>query len=98
QQAQGSLIENKYETGGFNMKLSRFVTDKLLLNLNLYSTLKMNREGQAGMDPFKYAVFANPYEKPYHEDGSYASDMTYRAIPYTVGSAPALHYTEFNII
>jgi outer membrane receptor protein involved in Fe transport len=50
------------------------------------------------MDPFKYAVFANPYEKPYNDDGSYASDMTYRAIPYSVGSAPALLYTNFNIL
>lgn len=98
QNSQGSQIENKYQTGGFNMKLSRFVTDKVLINLNLYTTLKMNQEGQAGMDPFKYAVFANPYEKPYNEDGSYTADMTYRAIPYTVGSAPALYYTDFNII
>lgn len=98
QSSQGNLIENKFQTVGFNMKLSRYVTDKLLVNLNLYSTLKKNTEGQAGMDPFKYAVFANPYEIPYAEDGSYAADMTYRAIPYTVGTAPALHYTEFNIL
>lgn len=98
QNSQGSLIQNKYQTGGFNMKLSRFITNKLLVNLNLYSTLKRNVEGQAGMDAFRYAVFANPYEKPYNEDGSYASDMTYRAIPFTVGSASALQYNNFNII
>ncbi|SMC66426.1 SusC/RagA family TonB-linked outer membrane protein [Pedobacter nyackensis] len=98
QNSQGSLIENKFQTAGFNMKLSRFITEKLLVNLNLYSTFKRNVEGQAGMDPFKYAVFANPYEKPYNDDGSYAADMTYRSIPYTVGTAPALLYTDFNIL
>lgn len=108
QNSQGSLIQNKYQTGGFNMKLSRFLTEKLLVTLNLYTTLKRNVEGQSsmlnqqgqliGIDPFKYAVFANPYEKPYNEDGSYAPDMTYRAIPYTVGSASALQYNDFNII
>lgn len=110
QNSQGSLMENKYQTGGFNMKLSRFVTPKLLVNLNLYSTIKRNVEGQAfvedrsfangraGMDAFKYAIFANPYEKPYNDDGSYAYDMTYRAIPFTVGSTSALQYNNFNII
>lgn len=32
-------------------------------------------------DPFKYAYFANPYEKPYNADGSYCTDETY----YTLG-------------
>lgn len=98
QDSQGSLMENRFQTGGLNMKLSRFVTDKLLFRVNMYTTLKKNIEGQAGMDPFKYAVFANPYEKPYNEDGSYASDMTYRNIPYSVGSNSALYYSTFNII
>jgi len=98
QGSEGTLIENKFQTGGMNMKLSRFITPKLLVKTNLYSTIKINREGQAGMDPFKYAVFANPYEKPYNEDGSYAADMTYRYIPFTVGSASALLYQDFNIL
>ncbi len=98
--AQGTLIQNRYQTGGINMKLSRFVTDKLLFKVNLYTTLKRNTEGNPGpvIDPFKYAVFANPYEKPYNDDGSYASDNTYRAIPYSVGSNSALYYSTFNII
>lgn len=29
------------------------------------------------VNPFQYAYFANPYEKPYNEDGSYRADMTY---------------------
>lgn len=29
------------------------------------------------VDPFTYAYFANPYEKPYNEDGSYSTDETY---------------------
>lgn len=107
QRSQGSLIENQFQTAGFNMKLSRFITNKLLVNLNLYSTIKKNVEGRAnvpgaqgltGIDPFKYAIFANPYEKPYNDDGSYASDMSYREIPVTVGSAPSLYYSNFNII
>ncbi|MFD2887025.1 SusC/RagA family TonB-linked outer membrane protein [Chitinophaga cymbidii] len=108
QDSQGSLIENRFQTGGLNMKLSRFVTDKLLFRVNLYTTLKKNVEGNPGnrigaafradMDPFRYAAFANPYEKPYNDDGSYAADMSYRAIPYNIGSSSALYYSEFNMI
>ena len=98
QDSKGSLMENKFQTGGLNMKLSRFVTSKLLFRINLYTTIKKNVEGQAGLDPFKYAVFANPYEKPYNANGSYASDLTYRAIPYDVGTNSALYYNTFNII
>lgn len=28
------------------------------------------------IDPFEYAYFANPYESPYNEDGSYRADET----------------------
>ena len=69
QDSKGSLIENSFQTGGVNMKLSRFVTSKLLFRVNVYATIKKNMEGKAGLDPFKYAVFANPYEKPYNADG-----------------------------
>lgn len=105
QDSQGSLIENRYQTGGLNMKLSRFVTDKLLFRVNLYTTIKKNQEGVAGgqsaaqaIDPFKYAVFANPYEKPYNDDGSYAYDMTYRLMPYDIGNFSTLYYTTFNML
>lgn len=98
QDAQGSLIRNRFQTGGLNMKLSRFITNDLLFRVNVYSTIKKNEEGKSVLDPFKYAVFANPYEKPYNADGTYASDMTYREIPYTVGTASSLYYSTFNII
>jgi TonB-linked SusC/RagA family outer membrane protein len=75
--ANGVLKTNKYENAGFNMKLSNYFRKNLLLRFNLYSTLKKNKEGQSVVDPFTYAVFANPYEKPYNPDGTYAPDLTY---------------------
>jgi hypothetical protein len=59
------------------MKLSNYFRKNLLLRFNLYSTIKKNKEGQSVVDPFTYASFANPYEKPYNADGSYAPDLTY---------------------
>lgn len=98
QNSQGTLIQNRFQTGGMTMKLTRAMTNKLLLKFNLYTTLKKNEEGQAGMDPFKYAIFANPYEKPYNDDGSYAKDNTYRSIPNTIATSSALYYSDFNIM
>lgn len=98
QNSQGSLLENHYQLAGVNMKLTKYINDRLLVRANVYGTYKNNKEGQPGMDAFKYAVFANPYERPFHDDGTYAADMTYRSIPFTVGLSQALLYTDFNIL
>lgn len=98
QNSQGTLIANDYQMGGLNMKISRKITDKLLVNVNLYSTLRKNVEGASSLDPFRYAVFANPYEKAYNDDGSYAPDMTYRNLQNDITYYSDLNYKDFNII
>ena len=98
QSSQGTMQENDFKSGGLNMKLSRYVLDNLLLKFNLYSTIKKNQEGQAGMDVFRYAAFANPYERPYNEDGSYSSDMSYRDLTNDVTYYSDLNYMDFNIL
>lgn len=98
QNSEGTLIENKYQTGGLNMKLSRRLSKDLIVNVNLYSTLKKNIEGVSALDPFRYAVFANPYEKPYNADGSYASDYSYRSLSNDITYYSDLNYKNFNII
>lgn len=47
----------------------------------------------AGVSPFKYAYFANPYEKPYNDDGSYSSDMTYHTLARINGDS----FTESDV-
>lgn len=98
QNSEGTLIANRYQTGGLNMKISRRITDDLLVNVNLYSTIKKNIEGASALDPFKYAVFANPYERPLNEDGSYAADMTYRNLTNDITYYSDLNYKDFNMI
>jgi hypothetical protein len=49
--------------------------------------------------PFTYAYFANPYEKPYNEDGSYAADNTYYSIRSANGTTDMpLPSCGFNIM
>lgn len=98
QNSEGTLVGNNYQMGGLNMKLSRYITDKLLIRFNLYSTVKSNEEGQSLLDPFRYAVFANPYEKPYNEDGSYAADMSYRYLDNDITYYSDINYKDFNIL
>lgn len=98
QNSEGTLITNKYQTGGLNMKISRHISNDLILNVNLYSTLKKNVEGASALDPFRYAVFANPYEKPYNSDGSYAPDMSYRNLNNDITYYSDLNYKNFNIV
>lgn len=39
-----------------------------------------SRGSSGNTDPFIYAYFANPYERPYNDDGSYSADRTYYSI------------------
>ncbi|MBO9573339.1 MAG: hypothetical protein J7497_14195, partial [Chitinophagaceae bacterium] len=95
--ASGVLKTNSYENAGLNIKLSNYVRKNLLVRFNLYSTIKRNKEGQSAIDPFTYASFANPYEKPFNADGSYASDLTYVATSADVPD-PYMAYDKFNIL
>ncbi|QBQ42285.1 SusC/RagA family TonB-linked outer membrane protein [Sphingobacterium psychroaquaticum] len=98
QDANGTLMENKNKQGGMSVKLTRNVNDRLLIDFNLYSTIKKNVEGQSALDPFRYAMFANPYEKPFNTDGSYAWDKTYRDLTTDIGLSQALNYETLNIV
>ena len=81
------------------MKLSRYLNDNFLVRLSLFSTLKKNVEGYAGVDPFEYAVFANPYEQPYNEDGTYSYDESYIDTRVRLtGDTRDLNYQGFNIL
>ncbi|ERJ57867.1 hypothetical protein M472_16285 [Sphingobacterium paucimobilis HER1398] len=98
QDANGTLMENKFKQGGMSAKLTRNINDKLLVDFNLYTTIKKNKEGQSKLDPFRYAMFANPYEKPYNSDGTYAWDKSYRSVDNDLNYYSDLNYKTFNIL
>ena len=51
------------------------------------------------VDPFTYAYFANPYERPYDDQGNYEADKTYFALPqYHSAAALPLPVNGFNIM
>lgn len=98
QQQNGILRSNQYQNAGVLVKLEYRPTEKLIFALNLSANTRKNEDHASAVNPFTYAVFANPYEKPYNEDGSYASDLSYLPNNYTTETASGYLYDRFNIL
>ena len=98
QEKNGILRSNRYSNAGILMKLDYRPIKNLILALDLSANIRKNRDHASAIDPFKYAVFANPYERPYDENGDYAADLTYLAENYTEKTASGYKYDSFNIL
>ena len=75
----GTMKKDNYSR--YNIKanyLTVAAKDRLKLNLGVDMSHQDSRSPNlTSVDPFAYAYYANPYEKPYNEDGSYRNDLTY---------------------
>lgn len=98
QQKNGVLQSNSYSNAGVSFKLDYKPVKGLILAFNLAANTRSNNDHASSIDPFNYAVFANPYEKPYNADGSYASDHSYLPRNYTNETPSGYIYDNFNIL
>ena len=98
QEQNGILRSNKYTNAGILMKLDYRPIKNLILAVDLSANIRKNRDHASAVDPFVYAVFANPYEKPFDENGDYAADLSYLGTNYTETTASGYKYDSFNII
>ena len=73
----GILTSNSYDNLGASLEIRHKPVKNFEMYFKLNGTYRESKDHNSAVDPFQYAVFANPYEKPYNEDGSYASDQTY---------------------
>lgn len=73
----GVLKSNHYNNLGAKLEVRHKPIENLELHFQVEGNYRENVDHASAVDPFKYAVFANPYEKPYNEDGSYAADLSY---------------------
>lgn len=94
----GILISNKYQNAGLLMKLDYRPIKKLIIALNISANVRKNRDNASLIDPFTYAMFANPYERPYDVEGNYAFDLSYLSNNYTTARASGYVYDQFNIL
>lgn len=93
----GILKANSYDKLGASLEVRHRPVKNFEVNFKLSGSYRESQNHSSAVDPFKYAVFANPYEKPYEDDGSYAADFTYLG-----DNRSELHYgniyDKFNIL
>ena len=88
----GIIKKTSSDGANFMSKISLTPSKALSLNFDVsYSYLKSRDSGSSGLfNLFQYAYFANPYEKPYNDDGSYRADNTYFSLPKVNGEIMSL--------
>lgn len=95
----GVLMNNTNNNTGVNLNFNFQGVKNLRIGIGLNGNLQNNKSTYSSVDPFKYAVFANPYEVPYNADGSYAGDATYLATNTSTNTVAKQTVLEgFNIL
>lgn len=74
---QGIEPYNKYNSGGLSSNLSHKFNSWLDLGIDFRTSYRDNRQSASRVNIVEYAAMANPYERLYNEDGSYAYDRSY---------------------
>ncbi|WP_165835938.1 SusC/RagA family TonB-linked outer membrane protein [Marinifilum breve] len=87
---------NKFDKLGLNMKITHNPSEKTRITFGLTSNLRNTTKTASVINPLTYAIYANPYEKPYNEDGTYAYDLTYPSSINTVNGDD--YFRQFNVL
>ena len=75
---EGLVRKTDYERYNLNFRLRMMPLPKLSIDATIKVSRLESGSYSGSVDPFTYAYFANPYERPYNADGSYRADMTYQ--------------------
>ncbi len=82
----GLVVKTSAENYSINAKVDMNPAKWIKLGLSTDFSYMKSLAPSNNVDMFRYAYFANPYEKPYNEDGSYKSDETYFSIAQANGN------------
>lgn len=94
----GLVKKTDYERYNASIKLDMKPNRRVKIGLNADLSMQESNSPSMNTDPFTYAYFANPYERPYNDDGSYSADQTYYSLAHANGSVAArLPENGFNI-
>lgn len=96
----GMLIHNDYRRYNLNANVNLKPNDAVRIDFGFETARQESKNPESSVNPFTYAYFANPYEKAYREDGSYAADNTYFSLGYFNGRENELVMPKdgFNIM
>ncbi len=79
----GIVVNTNSSAANFTAKVDTRPAKWMKLNFQADFSYQKALSPSSSVDMFRYAYFANPYERPYNADGSYKADMTY----FTMNSA-----------
>ncbi len=83
----GMLIHNNYDRYNFTSTVTATPNNVIKFEAGADISYQTTKMPSSYVDPFTYAYFANPYQKAYNEDGSYAGDDTYFSLGYYNGNS-----------
>ena len=96
----GLLIKDSYNR--YNIKSNFTMTPNKVVKLDFgldFSMQGSKSPNLSSVDPFHYAYYANPYESPYNEDGSYRADETWYNLGLINGASVTPVYNKgYNIM
>lgn len=81
----GMLLRNRYQRYSLTSNITITPAEWMKIDLGIDSARQSSVMPFSYVDPFEYAYFANPYEKAYNDDGTFASDHTYFSLGYYNG-------------
>src|SRR5690606_22423069 len=73
----GLVRNTSYDRYNVSAKIDMNPHRKVQIGFNADLAGQVSKGPSPTADLFRYAYFANPYERPYNEDGSYKADQTY---------------------
>ena len=76
-QNNGLQKKTDYDRYNVSAKLDIKPNKRVKLGFSFDMAMQEANSPSADVNPYTYAYFANPYERVYNEDGSYAADNTY---------------------
>lgn len=96
----GMLINNRYQRYNVNSSLTLTPARWIKLDIGNDFSRQSSKSPDSYVDAFKYAYFANPYEKVRNEDGSWSADNTYFSLGYYNGRGveEVMPLDGFNIL
>lgn len=86
----GTLKKTSYDRYSVSAKMNVKPHERVTVDFGVDLSQQKSDGSSMNVNPFQYAYFANPYEKPYNEDGSYRPDYTYYNLNQINGGGEAL--------
>lgn len=95
-QSKGLVPTNNYRNWSAMLRLSHEFNKRFSLSFDLSTNIRRDEDSDAGVSVFSYVTFANPYERPYDEEGNMEYDRSYSSARSSLKDGYANDFNIFN--